>query len=150
MPPVFYLEILMPRTGNLISLIFLLILISGCSRGESIELPLPPAGLIGDPEKIALGKQLFLAHCAECHGSLSEGRTQRAARFKPGAPDFQERRYQTALPGYLYKRIEQGRNMEPFRSAGSVMPPWSAHLKKEQIWGLVAFIRDRAGPTSKE
>lgn len=129
-----------------ILLVVIIILLNGCPGSDKNELPLPPANLLGNTEEIELGKQLFLAHCAECHGSLAEGRTQRAARFNPPAPDFQERRYQTAESGYLYTRIEHGRNMEPFRSDGSVMPAWGAYLKANEIWSMVAYIHDRAGP----
>jgi mono/diheme cytochrome c family protein len=132
------------RKAGLFFLLLSLGLLLGCSSSERAELPSPPAGLLGNSDKIATGRQLFAAHCAECHGSIAEGRTQRAARFKPAAPDFQESGYRTALPGYIYLRIERGRKMEPFSSAGSVMPPWGAHLREEQIWSLVAYIRYRA------
>lgn len=135
----------MQKTGVFFLLLLLSLLLSGCNPSERTELPVPPAGLLGNPEQVEVGRLLFAAHCTECHGSLAEGRTQRAARFNPAAPDFQESRYRTLLPGYLYLRIAHGRKMEPFRSAGSVMPSWSAYLKEEQIWALVVFIRDRAG-----
>jgi len=123
----------------------LFILMCGCNASKKNELPIPPVDLLGNTERIVHGQQLFAAHCAECHGSIAEGRTQRAARLTPFPPDFYEIRYRKALPGYLYRRIEQGRKMEPFRSRGSVMPPWRRHLDQEQIWSLVAFIRNRAG-----
>ena len=134
----------MQKTGIFL-LLALCLLLGGCSASDRSELPVPPVGLVGNPEKIAIGQRLFAAHCAECHGSIAEGRTQRAARLNPAPPDFHERRYRRALPGYLYRRIELGREMEPFRSLGSVMPPWRPHLNQEQIWSLVAFIRYRAG-----
>jgi mono/diheme cytochrome c family protein len=126
-------------------LVTFLFLLAGCNSSGRSDLPVPPAGILVSREQIALGEQLFMAHCAECHGSIAEGRTQRAVRLKPAAPDFKEHRYRTALPGYLYLRIAQGRNLEPFRSAGSVMPAWNVHLKEKQIWSLVAYIRNRAG-----
>jgi len=135
----------MQKTEILILLAALCLLWIGCSSSEQGKLPVPPADLLGNPVKIATGRQLFLAHCAECHGTLDEGRTQRAGRLKPFPPDFHERRYRRTLPGYLYRRIEQGRKMEPFRSLGSVMPPWRQHLNQDQIWSLVAYIRYRAG-----
>jgi mono/diheme cytochrome c family protein len=135
----------MLKTCVFFLLVLLFFLLSGCNSSERNDLPVPPAGFFGNPEQITVGRLLFVAHCTECHGTLAEGRNQRAARFKPAAPDFQELRYRTVLPGYLYLRIAHGRKMEPFRSAGSVMPPWSAYLKEEQIWALVAFIHERAG-----
>jgi len=123
-----------------------MLLIVSCSDNKRDDLPVPPANLLRDQVRVARGEQLFAAHCAECHGSIAEGRTQRAARFNPQAPDFHERRYRKSLPGYLYLRIAQGRNLEPFNSAGSVMPAWELHLPPEEIWDLVAYLRYRASP----
>ncbi len=135
----------MLKIGVFFLFVLLLFLLSGCNSSERDKLPVPPADFLGNSEQITVGRLLFVAHCTECHGSLAEGRTQPAARFNPAAPDFQELRYRTVLPGYLYLRIAHGRKMEPFRSAGSVMPAWSAYLKEEQIWALVVFIHERAG-----
>lgn len=121
-----------------------------CSGTDKRDLPVPPAGLLRDTQRVERGAQLFSKHCARCHGGLAEGRTQRAARFNPPAPDFHEQRYRTALPGYLYLRIEQGRKPEPFRSAGSVMPAWGAYFEAETIWDLVAYLRYRAAPQGFE
>ncbi len=126
----------------------LMLFLVNCTASEKSVLPIPPIGLLDNAQAIAVGRELFAAHCAECHGGLAEGRTLRAARFNPAAPDFQELRYRTALPDYLYLRIWYGKNMEPFGSSGSVMPPWNAYLTEEQVWSLVAFIRDRAGLNS--
>lgn len=123
-----------------------LILITSCTEGKRDKLPVPPAGLLEDRAEIDRGAELFAAHCAECHGSIAEGRTQRAARFRPQAPDFHELRYRDSIPGYIYLRIEQGRHLEPFNSAGSVMPAWGPYLDAEQIWSLVAYLRYRARP----
>ncbi|WP_020678211.1 c-type cytochrome [Geopsychrobacter electrodiphilus] len=125
--------------------LILLLLLSACGETHKGELPIPPPKLLGNQRQIEQGQLLFKAHCAECHGSLAEGRTHRTAGFSLAAPDFHELRYRTAIPGYLYLRIEHGNRREPFRSAGSVMPPWGQHLSAEQIWELVAFIRYRAG-----
>ncbi len=125
--------------------ITIVLLLSACREKGDGDLPLPPANLFTNTANIAQGQRLFVRHCAECHGSLAEGRTRRAARLTPPAPDFHEQRYRKTLPGYLYRRIERGNRIEPFGSSGSVMPPWGAYLKAEQIWALVAFIRDRAG-----
>ena len=137
----------MQKKTNFFLLAVLFFLLGGCSPSEENILPVPPAGLLGNPVQIALGRQLFAAHCAECHGSLAEGRTQVAARLTPVPPDFHERRYRRVLPGYLFRRIAQGRRLEPFRSSGSVMPAWQQHLNQDQIWSLVAFLRYRAGET---
>ncbi len=82
--------------------------------------------------------------CASCHGKPSEGRSDRAAFFKPAAPDFTDAHYQEIDPAYLYWRIEVGKTVEPYRSQGSVMPAWSAHFSEEKIWQIVAYLQARA------
>jgi len=133
----------------LIGLQLFLLLLWGCSQGEQLDPPQAPPGVLKAKDQILLGKKLFLAHCAECHGTLAEGRTQRAARFNPPAPDFRERSYRKVDPGYLYRRIEKGRQVEPYLSSGSVMPPWGQYLREEQIWALVAYLLYRNGSDSE-
>lgn len=135
----------MGRMGIMILISGMFLLLGSCSDKDSVGIAVPPAGLLSDTKIISVGKGLFVAHCAKCHGSIEEGRTQRAGRFNPQAPDFKERRYRVTLPGYLFRRIEKGRKMEPFNSMGSVMPAWEPHLKPQQIWALVAYIRYRSG-----
>jgi len=87
---------------------------------------------------------LFMSKCASCHGKPSEGRSERAAFFKPSAPDFTEAHYSDDSPAYLYWRIEVGKTVEPFLSQGSVMPAWGVHFSEEQTWQLVAYLNSRA------
>jgi mono/diheme cytochrome c family protein len=103
---------------------------------------MPPA-MMTDSEQLSFGHQLFMDKCASCHGKPSEGRSERADFFMPAAPDFTERHYQKADPAYLYWRIEQGKNTEPYRSQGSVMPAWGAHLSEQQLWQIVAYLKTR-------
>ena len=132
--------------NRILAMLLVALVLAACSDNKRGDLPVPPANLLEDAARITRGERLFAAHCAECHGSIAEGRTQRAARFNPPAPDFHELRYRESLPGYLYLRIAQGRRLEPFNSAGSVMPAWEPHLSPEAIWDLVAFLRYRARP----
>ena len=104
----------------------------------------PPAGLMTEAGATEAGRQLFREHCAFCHGLVSEGRTVRANDYQPPPMDFREHRYLEMDPAYLYWRIEVGKNVEPYRSQGSVMPAWKAHLTGEQIWQLVAYLVSRA------
>lgn len=104
-----------------------------------------PALTLSAASAQAAGRQLFAQLCASCHGGLDEGRSPRADFFQPPAPDFREPRYRSLDPAYLYWRIETGKNAEPFRSQGSVMPAWGPNLTEQQLWQLVAYLRSRAG-----
>lgn len=104
-----------------------------------------PSLELGAANEQAAGGELFARLCAGCHGAMDEGRSSRADFFQPPAPDFHEPRYRDFDPAYLYWRIETGKNAEPFRRRGSVMPAWGPNLSEEQIWQLVAYVRSRAG-----
>lgn len=126
-------------------LLVTLLTVSGCDKGlpdyPRRQPPLP----LGASEHQSAGRQLFLQLCAGCHGGLAEGRSPRADFFQPPAPDFRQPRYRDLDPAYLYWRIETGKNVEPFRGRGSVMPAWGPSLSEQQLWQLVAYLRSRAG-----
>jgi mono/diheme cytochrome c family protein len=103
-----------------------------------------PERLIEDAAAQSAGHDLFRDKCASCHGKPSEGRSDRAAFFKPPAPDFTDVHYRKLDPAYLYWRIETGKTVEPYRSQGSVMPAWGVHFSEEQIWQIVVFLQSRA------
>lgn len=134
-------------TTQLLALVAVLVsgmLLAGCGA-ETPNYPQrqPPPGFLAKAENRAAGKSLFLRKCASCHGTPHEGAADRADFFRPPAPDFTAPRYAGADPAYLYYRIESGKNAEPYRSRGSVMPAWGPHLSDEQIWQLVAYLRQR-------
>ena len=104
-----------------------------------------PWALLQQPAEQQAGRRLFARHCRECHGTSAEGRSPRAARFVPPAPDFLSAVYRQADPAYLFWRIARGKQVEPYRSRGSVMPAWDPHLSERQIWQLVAYLQQRAG-----
>lgn len=121
------------------------LLTAGCSEQKAAyphrEMP---SGLMEDATQLHLGQQLFMSKCASCHGKPSEGRSARASFFQPPAPDFSDRHYRDITPAFLYWRIEVGKQVEPYRSQGSVMPAWGAHFSEQQIWQLVAYLQSRA------
>ncbi len=119
---------------------------SGC-RESQVQAPKidVPQQLLQQTDQRQAGRQLFFRHCRECHGTPAEGRNPRAGRFVPPAPDFRSQAYRRAEPGYLFWRIAKGKQVEPFRSQGSVMPAWEPHFSDQQIWQLVAYLQQRAG-----
>jgi len=103
-----------------------------------------PAGVLDSASAIAAGRSYFASHCASCHGTLAEGRSERADFFQPPAPDFRSPDYRRLDPAYLYWRIRLGKTVEPYYSRGSVMPAWGMHLSEQEIWQLVAYLRSRS------
>jgi len=102
----------------------------------------PPGGFLQNQENIMAGRALYQQHCTRCHGKPEEGGPVQA--FSPAAAHFISDRYANMDPAYLYWRIETGKNAEPYRSQGSVMPAWGPYFSEEQIWQLVAYIQKRA------
>lgn len=127
-------------------LLVLSLLVAACGEKQP-DYPLrqAPDGLLQDKGAQVAGAERFRQLCAACHGHGDEGRSPRADFFVPPAPDFSERLYRTKDPAYLYWRIATGKNEEPFRSRGSVMPAWGSSLSEMEIWQLVAIIKVRAG-----
>ena len=41
---------------------------------------------------------------------------------------------------YLFWRVSQGGTVEPFKSAGSLMPAFDTVLSDDQIWDVLAFV----------
>lgn len=125
--------------------LIVLLALPGCQgaedRAPQRQVPLQ---LLQQTSQQQAGKRLFQQHCRECHGTMAEGRTPRAAQLSPSPPDFLSHRYRTLDPAYLFWRIAEGKRVEPFRSRGSAMPSWKAYLSEEQIWQLVAYLRQRA------
>ncbi len=116
----------------------------GCQEEPGYPQVKVPQQLLQQVAVQQAGHKLFTQLCKECHGSLTEGRSKRAARFEPPAPDFRHPRYASVAAAYLYWRIEIGKQIEPYRSRGSVMPAWGPYLSPEQIWQLVAYLQNRA------
>ncbi len=134
-----------PHKALLLLTIATILVFFGC-REDQMDYPLRqvPVGLLKDATQINAGHKLFTNKCAACHGKPSEGRSDRAAFFKPAAPDFTDAHYRETDPAYLYWRIEVGKTVEPYRSQGSVMPAWGAYFSEEKIWQIVAYLQARA------
>lgn len=133
------------RSSTCLVALLTILLLTGCTESQfdypSREMP---QGLTSDAAQLRAANDLFMNKCVSCHGKTSEGRSDRAAFFEPPAPDFTDAHFTTFDPAYLYWRIATGKNEEPFRSQGSVMPAWGQHFSERQIWQLVAYIMSRS------
>ncbi|PLX92388.1 MAG: hypothetical protein C0621_09675 [Desulfuromonas sp.] len=133
---------------RLITMFVFLLLLLGFFGCRSEPFPSYPPRTMPPEAKSAVavgeGRALFMRLCAGCHGRADEGRSPRADFFAPQAPDFRDPRYARHDPAYLYWRIDLGKQAEPYRSHGSVMPGWH-ELGETAIWNLVAYLRQRAG-----
>lgn len=86
---------------------------------------------IGNPDSIAMGRQLFGNTCLFCHGA--EGIGARApslvtGAYRPGGGN---------TPEYMYSVIINGR-------PGTIMGSFRESHTDEQIWQILAFLRDKS------
>lgn len=86
-------------------------------------------------ELISKGKQLYLSHCASCHGANGEGDGPRAWRLKPKPRDYRDKeafKNGTSV-ATLVETLNSG-------VAGSAMPSFRV-MPIEDRYAIVHFVR---------
>ncbi|MEO8285609.1 MAG: cytochrome c [Chloroflexota bacterium] len=90
----------------------------------------------------ANGKALFDVQCAFCHGQNGDGSAQLGATMYPRSAILTSSRTQTKTDGELFWLIEHGINL-------TGMPAWGTNYgganSEDEIWSMVAYIRELAG-----
>jgi mono/diheme cytochrome c family protein len=98
-----------------------------------------------DPAAARRGEALFQTYCLVCHGSDGKGRGP-AATSLPHAPADLTHHFHRA-PGdgdaYLFWRVSEGGQVEPFRSMQSVMPAFKAVLSEDERWDVLAYVHTK-------
>jgi mono/diheme cytochrome c family protein len=89
-------------------------------------------------DDLATGQLLFARHCAACHGERGAGDGEAAAGLNPSPADlaFAARR-PMASDGYLFWTIAEGG-----APVGSAMPPFKGVLGDDQVWQVIAYLRE--------
>jgi mono/diheme cytochrome c family protein len=104
-----------------------------------------PNDMLDSYDAITRGREIFLSNCVPCHGLAGNGQGTIKPTFGPPPADFTDRaRRQTRSPQYLFWRVSEGGQVEPFRSQGSIMPAWKFRLSEPQRWQVVAYLRTLA------
>ncbi|NOX62213.1 MAG: c-type cytochrome [Chloroflexi bacterium] len=93
-----------------------------------------PNPIDANDESIALGRDIYAANCAACHGDSGQGDGPAAAAFDPPPANLHEDHVQVLSDGALFYIIQNG-------VEGTGMPAWGETLDEEQIWHVVNFIR---------
>ena len=92
-----------------------------------------PAARLESPEARERGRELFLEHCALCHGDRADGRGVRRQGLSSQPRDFTDAAWrERTSPRRVFSVIREG-------SAGTAMPAWKA-LDDGQIWDLAAYL----------
>ena len=87
-------------------------------------------------ENLRQGRELFLAHCANCHGVDQTGLTAMGTRLYPRVPNLRSPQTQNLTDGEIHYIIQNGVQL-------TGMPAWgSPNLEPDDIWRLVIFLRN--------
>jgi mono/diheme cytochrome c family protein len=94
-------------------------------------------------ENVVAGAQIYLHHCAGCHGTPSNPDSQFASSFNPPVPQFFKRA--PDMPDYKNFYIVQ----HGTRWTG--MPAWEKTLSEREMWQVVTFLGhvDKLSPAAK-
>jgi mono/diheme cytochrome c family protein len=105
-----------------------------------------PSGLWTDPGAIARGQAIYGAKCAVCHGEQGAGDGPAAASLPLKPASFTDTAMVAEMTdAYWFWRVSEGGLIEPFRSAGSVMPAWKDELSVEDRWAVIAYQHSLSG-----
>jgi mono/diheme cytochrome c family protein len=98
----------------------------------------PPAG---DPSR---GAALYADYCWPCHGKTGKGDGPIARVYKPRPHNLTDWAYLAKRTDQdLYNAISQG---GPAVTRSAAMPAWGAVLAPQDMWDLVAYIRQLSAP----
>jgi putative copper export protein/mono/diheme cytochrome c family protein len=119
------------------------VLVAGYFAPALVNLTEPayPTSFYGSPTEfsarsIALGHDIFVAHCAVCHGTLARGDGPAASALPIKAADLTAEHIYSHLDGDLFWWIGHG--------IGGAMPAFGDVLSEDQRWNLIDFIHANA------
>jgi mono/diheme cytochrome c family protein len=95
-----------------------------------------------DAAAIARGQQLYQTYCLMCHGADGKG-TGPVAKGLPHPPADLTHHFHRGLgdgDAYLFWRVSEGGQVEPFKSGQSVMPAYKDILSEDQRWDVLAYV----------
>jgi len=105
-----------------------------------------PAGIWADRAAIARGQAIYTVKCAVCHGEEGAGDGPAAASLPLKPASFRNKAMVAEMTeAYWFWRVSEGGVIEPFRSAGSVMPAWKEELSIEDRWAVIAYQHSLSG-----
>jgi len=88
----------------------------------------------------SMGNDSFSNICAICHGTEGKGDGPAGAALDPKPRDLSDGTYVSTLTDeYLFTVIKEGGASQ---GKSAAMPPWGGSLSDEQIWNVVAHLRE--------
>jgi putative copper resistance protein D len=89
------------------------------------------------PESVGRGRDLFLAHCAACHGASGRGDGPAGAGLLQQPADLTAAHTADHTPGDIFWWVSRG--------LGLAMPAFADRLSPEERWHVVNFVRALSG-----
>lgn len=109
--------------------------LSACSEGElprKYRQVAVPHEVLASEEAWERGRELFVEHCALCHGERADGQGRRR-NLSAQPQDFTDVYWQAAAePRRVFFYIREGKR-------GTPMPAWKI-LDEEEAWDLTAYV----------
>ena len=95
-----------------------------------------------DTTASARGQQLYQTYCMVCHGTDGKGTGPAAKGLQHPPADLTHHFHRAPGDGdaYLFWRVSEGGQVEPFKSMQSAMPAFKTVLTEEQRWDVLAYV----------
>ena len=101
-------------------------------------------------EQVALGRQVYAANCASCHGANLEGQPNWQQELptggRPAPPHDATGHTWHHGDESLFTTVESGGQATSPSDYKSNMPAFGATLSDQEIWAVLAFIKSRWPP----
>ena len=131
------------KKTRMLAVVALGLLVTACDRGAGTPMtPSPsPQARVDDPKVLALGKEVFMTHCARCHGQQAEGapdwRTPNAQGHYPPPPLNGSGHAWHHPKAMLRQVIREGSPPGP----QARMPAWKDRLSEQEIQAVIAWFQ---------
>ncbi len=137
------------RMGPLVGMLAGALLLASCGMTGERTTPVPTPTVIPlpplNPAQVARGRQLYLQHCASCHGEGAQGAPnwqQPNARGDLPAPPHDDsghtwRHSDSELTGIILNGMRDRFNKTPELT----MPPFSGILNRTEVEALITYFK---------
>jgi mono/diheme cytochrome c family protein len=107
----------------------MLLALSGCEPGEA---GVPPG--FDSPQARERGRELFLRHCAICHGERADGQGPRRGSLVTAPANFRDPSWRSrTTPAHTFATVRAGK-------PGTPMASWKPVLSEAETWDVVAYL----------